>query len=191
MDKDRLSNCLALSTGRSLDRFLMMSSIVNMIDQHAEEAAFLAGLRDYAVRAPHYDLQHLTTLDNRIEAHLDGLRIAGLPGLDAVLQQLGPHAQGEVFAATVPVFETGSIAAMATLAEQVRTREGSERFMAAALGWLEWPLVEPWIERMLASPSPCSAASAWPSAACTATIPAPPAGRTVPCRPRRAGPGRS
>ncbi|AZD67790.1 TIGR02270 family protein [Pseudomonas chlororaphis subsp. aurantiaca] len=132
----------------------MMSSIVNMIDQHAEEAAFLAGLRDYAVRAPHYDLQHLTTLDNRIEAHLDGLRIAGLPGLDAVLQQLGPHAQGEVFAATVPVFETGSIAAMATLAEQVRTREGSERFMAAALGWLEWPLVEPWIERMLASPEP-------------------------------------
>ncbi|MFL9848410.1 TIGR02270 family protein [Pseudomonas chlororaphis] len=131
-----------------------MSSIVNMIDQHAEEAAFLAGLRDYAVRAPHYDLQHLTTLDNRIEAHLDGLRIAGLPGLDAVLQQLGPHAQGEVFAATVPVFETGSIAAMATLAEQVRTREGSERFMAAALGWLEWPLVEPWIERMLASPEP-------------------------------------
>ncbi|QQZ39900.1 TIGR02270 family protein [Pseudomonas sp. SK3(2021)] len=128
--------------------------IAQVIDQHADEASFLTGLRDYAVRAPHYDLKHLTTLDNRIEAHLDGLRIAGLPGLDAVLQQLSPHAQGEVFAATVPAFETGNIAAMATLTEHVRTREGSERFMAAALGWLDWERVSPWIERMLASPEP-------------------------------------
>ncbi|WP_394325649.1 TIGR02270 family protein [Pseudomonas chlororaphis] len=125
-----------------------------MIDQHAEEAGFLALLRDQAMRAPHYDLDDVGKLDERIEAHLDGLRIAGLPGLDAVLQQLSPHAQGEVFAATVPAFETGNIAAMATLAEQVRTREGSERFMAAALGWLDWERVSPWIERMLASPEP-------------------------------------
>lgn len=132
----------------------MMPLIINMIDQHAEEASFLALLRDQAMHAPHYDLDDLGELDDRIEAHLDGLRIAGLPGLDAVLQQLGPHAQGEVFAATVPAFETGNIAAMATLAEQVRTREGSERFMAAALGWLDWERVSPWIERMLASPEP-------------------------------------
>ncbi|WP_420801363.1 TIGR02270 family protein [Pseudomonas chlororaphis] len=125
-----------------------------MIDQHAEEAGFLALLRDQAMRAPHYDLDDVGKLDERIEAHLDGLRIAGLPGLDAVLQQLSPHAQGEVFAATVPAFETGNIAAMATLAEQVRTREGSERFMAAALGWLDWERISPWIERMLASPEP-------------------------------------
>ncbi|AZD02967.1 TIGR02270 family protein [Pseudomonas chlororaphis subsp. chlororaphis] len=132
----------------------MMPLIMNMIDQHAEEAGFLALLRDQAMRAPHYDLDDVGKLDERIEAHLDGLRIAGLPGLDAVLQQLSPHAQGEVFAATVPAFETGNIAAMATLAEQVRTREGSERFMAAALGWLDWERVSPWIERMLASPEP-------------------------------------
>ncbi|ORM45594.1 hypothetical protein B6D51_24430 [Pseudomonas chlororaphis subsp. chlororaphis] len=131
-----------------------MPLIMNMIDQHAEEAGFLALLRDQAMRAPHYDLDDVGKLDERIEAHLDGLRIAGLPGLDAVLQQLSPHAQGEVFAATVPAFETGNIAAMATLAEQVRTREGSERFMAAALGWLDWERVSPWIERMLASPEP-------------------------------------
>ncbi|WMI97483.1 TIGR02270 family protein [Pseudomonas chlororaphis subsp. aurantiaca] len=131
----------------------MTPLIVKMIDQHAEEASFLALLRDQAMHAPHYDLDDLGELDDRIEAHLDGLRIAGLSGLDAVLQQLSPHAQGEVFAATVPAFETGNIAAMATLAEHVR-REGNERFMAAALGWLEWPLVSPWIERMLASPEP-------------------------------------
>lgn len=126
--------------------------IAQVIDQHAEGAGFLAGLRDYAVRAPHYDLKHLTTLDNRIEAHLDGLRIAGLPGLEALSQQLSPNAQGEVFAATVLAFETNNATAMGILAEHVLVHTGSERFMAAALGWLEWPLVEPWIDRMLVSP---------------------------------------
>ncbi len=131
-----------------------MHSITNMLDQHSEEAAFLALLRDYAVRAPHYDLNHLATLDNRIEAHLDGLRIAGLPGLDALLQQLGPNAQGEVFAATVLAFETSNSAAMARLAEHLRSNADAERFMAAALGWLEWPLIAPWIDRLLVSPEP-------------------------------------
>jgi len=133
---------------------MMSARIIQVIDQHAGEASFLAGLRDYAVRAPHYDLKHLTTLDNRIEAHLDGLRIAGFPGLEALSQQLSPNAQGEVFVTTVLAFETNNAIAMGSLAEHVRMHPGSERFMAAALGWLEWPLVEPWIERMLASPEP-------------------------------------
>ena len=131
-----------------------MTTLDAIVDQHSEEAAFLALLRDYAVRAPHYDLQHLATLDNRIEAHLDGLRIAGLPGLDALLQQLGPNILGEVFAATVLAFETGNTAAMARLAEHLRSHADAERFMAAALGWLEWPLIAPWIERLLVSPEP-------------------------------------
>lgn len=131
-----------------------MTTLDAIVDQHNEEAAFLALLRDYAVRAPHYDLQHLTTLDNRIEAHLDGLRIAGLPGLDALLQQLGPNAQGEVFAATVLAFETSNSAAMARLAEHLRSHADAERFMAAALGWLDWPLIAPWIDRLLVSAEP-------------------------------------
>jgi len=130
----------------------MMSSIV--IDQHAEEVTFLASLRDYAVRAPHYDLAHLTTLDNRIEAHLDGLHIAGLPGLEVLLQQLTPTALGEVFAATVLAFETGHVAAMTTLAGHMRAHGDCERYMAAALGWLEWSRVAPWIDRLLTSPEP-------------------------------------
>jgi hypothetical protein len=54
--------------------------IPTIIEQHAEEAAFLWLLRDAAVRAPHYSLKNLADLDNRVEAHLDGLRIAGLEG---------------------------------------------------------------------------------------------------------------
>lgn len=129
-----------------------MSPITRMLDQHTEEASFLAALRDYVVRAPHYDLNHLTTLDNRIEAHLDGLRIAGPIAIENLLQQLTPNAQGEIFAATVLAFETANTAAMSKLAEHVREHPDGARFMSAALGWLEWARVEPWVEKLLSSP---------------------------------------
>ena len=51
--------------------------IARIISQHAEEAAFLWLLRRTAVVAPHFNLSDLAKLDNRIEAQLDGVRIAG------------------------------------------------------------------------------------------------------------------
>lgn len=132
----------------------MTVTIPQILNQHADEAAFLAGLRDYAVRAPHYSLNDLLKLDRRLEAHLDGLRIAGPTGLETLLRQLGPNAGGEVFAAAVLAFESGNSAALSKLSEQLRTSQAAERSFSAALGWLDWSLVEPWIERLLVSPEP-------------------------------------
>ncbi|MEK1908530.1 MAG: TIGR02270 family protein [Pseudomonas chlororaphis] len=129
-----------------------MTSLSIVIDQHIEEATFLAGLRDLAVHAPHYDLAHLLDLDKRIEAHLDALQIGGLKSLDLVLQQLTPNAQGEIFAATVLAFEAANTCAMAQLAEHLRAHPDGARYMGAALGWLDWPRVEPWVEKLLGSP---------------------------------------
>jgi len=53
--------------------FPVISSIVS---QHAEEAAFLWLLRSNATGAAHYSLKDLAKLDGRVEAHLDGLRVA-------------------------------------------------------------------------------------------------------------------
>ncbi|WP_207282255.1 TIGR02270 family protein [Pseudomonas sp. FW300-N2F2] len=131
-----------------------MESLSPILDQHTEEASFLAVLRDYAVRAPHYDLDHLGTLDNRIDAHLDGLRIAGPAGLETLLGQLGPHAIGEMFASVVLAFEAANAKALSRLSEQLRSALETERGYLMALGWLDWERVAPWIERMLASPEP-------------------------------------
>jgi hypothetical protein len=51
-----------------------MASVVNrdVVSQHAEEAAFLWALRTRAIGEPHYSLQDLARLDERVEAHLDG-----------------------------------------------------------------------------------------------------------------------
>lgn len=125
-----------------------------VLDQHAEEASFLAMLRTHAVGAPNYDLTHLSNLDNRIEAHVDGLQVAGLKGLNLLLEQLGPRASGEVFAATVLAFQMGSSTALSTIASSLHTCPEGERYFTAALGWLEWSVVQPWVERLLASPEP-------------------------------------
>lgn len=131
-----------------------MPSITTMVDQHAEEAGFLVVLRDHAVRAPHYDQDDLSNLDGRIDAHLDGLRIAGQTCLDILLEQLAPHTTGEVFSAAVLAFESGNTAALSRLTEHLRSAEDAERSFIAALGWLDWVRVSPWIDRMLASPEP-------------------------------------
>ncbi|MCZ0445852.1 hypothetical protein OZH93_24570, partial [Escherichia coli] len=94
---------------------------------------------------PHYDLKHLRTLDSRIEAHLDGLLIAGLKGLDLLLKALSPHATGEVFAATALAFMAGNGPALSSLAEHLRKAPDGERGFTSALGWLDWATVEPWI----------------------------------------------
>ncbi|NQD93085.1 TIGR02270 family protein, partial [Pseudomonas sp. CrR25] len=129
-------------------------NIAPVLDQHAENAAFLANLRDSARLAPHYHLNDLLKLDNRLEAHLDGLRIASPDGLETLLRQLGPNGGGEFFAAAVLAFEAGDSAALSKLTEHLRTSQEAERFFSAALGWLNWGLVSPWIERLLVSPEP-------------------------------------
>ncbi len=131
---------------------MLVTSVV--LDQHAEEASFLAVLRDYALRAPHYDIDHLDKLDNRLDAHLDGLRIAAPGGLETLLTQLGPHAIGEMFASVVLAFETADAKVLSRLSEHLRSALETERGYLMALGWLDWERVSPWIERMLASPEP-------------------------------------
>ncbi|MGQ3320035.1 TIGR02270 family protein [Pseudomonas brassicacearum subsp. neoaurantiaca] len=131
-----------------------MESLLPILDQHTEEASFLAGLRDYAVRAPHYDLDQIRTLDNRLDAHLDGLRIAGTSGLATLLAQLGPHAVGEMFASVVLAFETADAKVLSRLSTHLRSALETERGYLMALGWLDWERISPWIERMLAAPEP-------------------------------------
>lgn len=78
--------------------------IADIVSQHVEEAAFLWLLRSNATRQPHYALKDLAKLDERVEAHLDGLRVAGEPGWELCLAALDNEEAGEVFAASVMAF---------------------------------------------------------------------------------------
>lgn len=115
----------------------MPKMIPEIVTQHAEEASFLWLLRDRAVLAPHYRPFELKRLDERIEAHIEGLRVAGDDGWKIAWQQAEDKPEpGELFAAGVLAFESGD----AKKIEQVLTLAVSKpelsRSVASSIGWL-------------------------------------------------------
>jgi uncharacterized protein (TIGR02270 family) len=111
--------------------------IPDIVEQHAEEAAFLWLLRDAAVDASHYDLNDLARLDERVEAHIDGLRVAGEPGWEITLAQLEQHQEaGEVFAAGVLALESQDPAKIDRVVAVAEAAPEATRGLISALGWL-------------------------------------------------------
>src|SRR5713101_5211134 len=80
--------------------------VQGVVTQHAEESAFLWLQRCGATSAPHLTLNQAAELDERVEAHLDGLRIAGGPVWELCEEQLVPKGAGEIFAGAALAFET-------------------------------------------------------------------------------------
>jgi uncharacterized protein (TIGR02270 family) len=128
--------------------------IPEVVSQHAEEAAFLWLLRDAAVHAPHYSLLDLARLDGRVEAHLDGLRVAGDAVWDMCRKALeeGDDA-GEVFAAAVMAFESGDEARIQEVVATGTTSLERSRGLASALGWLEHEQAANYLHKFLGAES--------------------------------------
>ena len=128
-----------------------MLVIPEIIDQHAEESSFLWLLRNAAVGEPHYRLADLAQLDERVEANLDGLRIAGERGWTTCSQAMGIGEPGEVFAAGVLAFEAKVPERMdAVLAAVVKSPE-LQSALCSALGWIDFALIADAANKMLGS----------------------------------------
>lgn len=125
--------------------------IAEIVSQHAEEAAFLWLLRSNAIRQPHYALKDLAKLDDRVEAHLDGLRVAGEPGWELCKAALGNEEAGEVFAASVMAFESGVESRVQAVLDVVTATPELVHGMISALGWITFEHASPHIQRFLTS----------------------------------------
>src|SRR5690348_15898293 len=130
-----------------------MSTTFFIANQHAEGASFLWELRSGAVVAPHYSLADLAKLDNRVEANLDGLRIAGDAGWEICNEALSDGQSGEVFAAAVLAFESGSRDRLETVLDAGTASQELSRGLISALGWLTFQQAAPHIQQLLASSS--------------------------------------
>jgi uncharacterized protein (TIGR02270 family) len=124
--------------------------IPSVVEAHLTEAAFLWSQRDRAVRAPHARLRQLVALDDRLEAHLDGLRISGEFGWGLCRQGLEEGGPGEVFAAAVLTLETGSAERLGLLLEKGPTAPPRARAVVSALGWLPYERVMGVIAQLVA-----------------------------------------
>jgi uncharacterized protein (TIGR02270 family) len=111
-------------------------------EEHAREAAFLWLLRDHAVRDVAYDLAALSELDDRLEAHLDGLRLAGDAGWEACRDLFAQAEGGEVFGAAVVAVERWDLRGFARVLDVGGGAPDLARGLASALGWIPRDRVE-------------------------------------------------
>ena len=132
---------------------MIMAAISSVLDQHAEGASFLWGLRNAAVGAPHYSLVDLAKLDGRVEGHLDGLRIAGEEAWQLCRKELASQEPGEVFAAAVLAFDGGKEEQIAEVITVAATQPVLARGLISGLGWLSYQQAEPHIDKLLGSKS--------------------------------------
>jgi len=129
-------------------------TLVPVLSQQGDQAFFLWGLRSRAVNAPHYDLTDLAKLDNRVEAHIDGLRIAGEEGWQLCLNELSWEEPGEIFAAAVLALESGNETKIQTVLKAATKSPDLARGFISALGWLDYQVAEPYIKQLCASDEP-------------------------------------
>ena len=107
----------------------------DIVLRHAEEAAFLWLLRDRAVVAPHYSLTDVVNGDERVEAHADGLRIAGDDGWKVACEALQADEPGETFVAGLLAAESGLVERLEAVLPFCRASLSCARAMVSALGW--------------------------------------------------------
>ena len=127
-------------------------AIYEIIEEFAEEAAFLYLLRNNAVRAQHLTLKDLARLDERLEAHIDGLRVAGAAAWDICKETFKNDDRG-IFPAAVLAFEDGNETRIRGVMEAASRDLRKSPILISALGWLSQQQAEPHINRLLADPS--------------------------------------
>jgi uncharacterized protein (TIGR02270 family) len=127
--------------------------IPHIIEQHAEEAAFLWILRSYAVHAPHYRLKDLAKIDNRVEAHLDGLRVSGSTGWNLCEQALTIGESGEVFAAGLLALESKDPQKLAKIIAIAENSAEARKGLVSSLGWTEPSKLSGTVKHLLESNS--------------------------------------
>lgn len=115
-----------------------MLIIADIVEQHAEEAAFNWLLRDSALSEPHYSLADIAHLDDRVEANIDGLRIAGDAGWEICREAMGIEEPGEIFTAGVLAFESQVSERMDVMLDAVEEDVELQRALCSALGWIEF-----------------------------------------------------
>lgn len=133
-----------------------ISSLLNgrVLREHAQEAAFLWTRREQAADAPHYDLEQLGMLDERLLAHLTGLRLGGQAGLALALKGLGEIDTGTVFTAAWIAFHLQAPEAMRHVLAVGLSDPRLTAALVSALSWLDPLPLRPLLQRLMASPAP-------------------------------------
>jgi uncharacterized protein (TIGR02270 family) len=124
-----------------------------VVQQHVDDAAILHASRTALARAPHVKLQHLRRCDDRLDAHLDGLRVAGAGAKQMCLAALELATPGAAFVATVGALESRDEAWLQQLIALAQSSPECRSGLMSAFGWLQPEQLQNIVVGLLASES--------------------------------------
>jgi uncharacterized protein (TIGR02270 family) len=130
-------------------------AVRRVLEQHVDKAAALWLLRDEATDQPQYDLRHLAKLDDQIDAHIDGLQLAGGEGLRlawANLEKL--QGRGELFVVAVLALAGRNEDLIERAIASAEAMPEIGRGLSGALGWVGPTSLRGLVARWLDSSSP-------------------------------------
>lgn len=131
-----------------------MAIVTDIVERHASEAAFSWQRRDVAVRACHHDLDSISDLDDAIEAHIDGLRLAGDAGWGICRDEVKGGDGGALFVATVLAAGRADLEGLAMVLDAGGGSPLLSRGIASGLGWATRQQVEALLPGFLAEGGP-------------------------------------
>ena len=79
----------------------------DIVEEHFDELDFLWEHREANVFTPDWTLHNLAEHEERVEAHLDGLRLAELHAVDLALERIGGGTTSAAAASTFVLCEIG------------------------------------------------------------------------------------
>jgi len=132
-----------------------------ILEMHAEDAAFLWSIRRKAVRRQKYKLRDLARADERVEAHLEGLDVAGTDGWSKLVDALGDGQAGAVFAGSVWAMRAGDWGRFGAALDSAGDERPRLDAVLSAFGWasaggtaIAPPPSTAWARRLVADPAP-------------------------------------
>ncbi len=125
-----------------------------VLEIHAQEAATAWMLRDAACTRSSHALDDLAERDERLVAHLAGLSIAGVRGLQIARDTLSLLGADETFVLTLLTLWSGTTAELDALLGAAANDDEQQRGAIAALAWADFAQAEPLLLRLAAAPQP-------------------------------------
>jgi len=123
----------------------------DILKNYAESAAFLWALRSVSLTEPQYTIGDISSLEQRIEAQLDGLMTSIDTAWEVCEKALQAELGGEVFTATVIAFRSGDMRKIQKAVTVGLTNDDTFRGLVSALGWLPAKSCHPWIMKFFNS----------------------------------------
>ncbi len=121
----------------------------DVYEQFVSDASFLWILRAVAIEQPHYYASEILEMEQRIEAHLDGIMSSPDLGWQCCVDALELQEPGEVFTATVIAMRSHEAVKIQQAVEAGFAAELATPGLISALGWLSDHIVIQWIDRFL------------------------------------------